>query len=501
MALSRAIAPALVTAAVLAGIIPLLWMATDKHNGFSIDSYTWSVLRFTLLQAVLSMVLSVIPAIFVSRALARRYFPGRDALLAVFAIPLSLPVIVAVLGVAQVYGTAGWLGGYFNLYGLNGILIAHVFFNLPLAARILLEAQQSIPPETHRLAAQLGLSGTHLFWTVEWPALKPALASACTLIFLLCASSFVIVLTLGGGPAATTLEVAIYQALRLDFDIARAVSLAFIQLIFCATLVATISQNSLSQILAPLRTGTQRFDGEPSISRLTDTLWIGIAIITVLPPLIAIVLAGATNINFSATLFRALATSMAIATTSAAIALPLVWLLSNTSAQAPPVRKLNDIVIMAAWILPPAVIATGWFIASRGWNGGIVQSALMVIALNVLMTLPLVSSVLKPTLERHARAHDRLCKQLNISGFSKFRLIDAPALKRPLIQAALMAFVLSLGDLTAVTLLGSQGLMTLPQLISQQMGNYRSAAAGGTALLLATLCYILTFVAQRFGKS
>ena len=42
---------------------------------------------------------------------------------------------------------------------------------------------------------------------------------------MLCVTSFTIVLTLGGGPAATTLEVAIYQALRFDFDPARAVAL------------------------------------------------------------------------------------------------------------------------------------------------------------------------------------------------------------------------------------------------------------------------------------
>ena len=72
-----------------------------------------------------------------------------------------------------------------------------------------------------------------------------------------------------------------------------------------------------------------------------------------------------------------------------------------------------------------------------------------------------------------------------------------PALR----QAGLLAFVMSLGDLTAVTLLGSQGLVTLPALIHQQMGNYRSTAASGTALLLALSCYGLALVAQRSGRT
>jgi thiamine transport system permease protein len=48
-----------------------------------------------------------------------------------------------------------------------------------------------------------------------------------------------------------------------------------------------------------------------------------------------------------------------------------------------------------------------------------------------------------------------------------------------------MAFVLSLGDLTAITLFGSQDLVTLPALIHAQMGSYRIDAAAGSALLLA----------------
>jgi thiamine transport system permease protein len=501
MAFSRTVAPTFIGVAIISGIVPLVWMATYSESGFRFDLYTWSIIRFTFMQAALSTALSVIPAIFIARALARRSFPGRNWLLAVLGVPLSMPAIVAVLGIAQIFGTAGWLGGWFNLYGLTGILIAHVFFNLPLATRFLLEAQQSIPAETHRLAAQLGLDEGSFFRTIEWPAIRPSLAAASALIFLLCASSFVIVLTLGGGPAATTLEVAIYQALRFDFDIARAVSLALIQLLFCAIMIALVSQSTVSQTIAPLRVTGTRFDGRTATSRTSDTIWIALAIAVVIPPLIAVILAGASNLNFSAALVRASATSVAIASCSAAFALILAWLLSSASSQHPSLRRFNDAISLSAWIVPPAVIATGWFIAFRGWDGGVFQAFATVCMLNALMALPFATSLLNPVIARHSKAHEKLCSQLGISGFAKLRLIDAPALKRPLMQALLMAFVLSLGDLTAVTLLGTQGLVTLPSLISQQMGSYRNASAAGTALFLAVLCYMLTWAAQKIGKA
>ena len=53
------------------------------------------------------------------------------------------------------------------------------------------------------------------------------------LVFMLCLTSFAVVLTLGGGPKSTTLEVAIYQSLRFDFEPTRAVVLALLQLCLC----------------------------------------------------------------------------------------------------------------------------------------------------------------------------------------------------------------------------------------------------------------------------
>ncbi|MCV6037699.1 thiamine/thiamine pyrophosphate ABC transporter permease ThiP, partial [Escherichia coli] len=88
-------------------------------------------------------------------------------LLKLFASTLVLPVLVGVFGLLAIYGNSGllaqWLQGFdtklpFSIYGLNGILLAHVFFNLPYAARLLLQALESIPAEQHKLCSHLGMS-------------------------------------------------------------------------------------------------------------------------------------------------------------------------------------------------------------------------------------------------------------------------------------------------------------------------------------------------------
>ncbi len=58
---------------------------------------------FSAIQAAWAL-LSVVPAIFLARALYRRRFPGRLALLRLCAMTLILPVLVAVFGILSVYG-------------------------------------------------------------------------------------------------------------------------------------------------------------------------------------------------------------------------------------------------------------------------------------------------------------------------------------------------------------------------------------------------------------
>ena len=75
-------AATLVVAVALAAFLALWWNAPqDDWVAVWQDSYLWHVVRFSFWQAFLSALLSVVPAIFLARALYRRRFPGRLALL------------------------------------------------------------------------------------------------------------------------------------------------------------------------------------------------------------------------------------------------------------------------------------------------------------------------------------------------------------------------------------------------------------------------------------
>ena len=95
----------------LAGLVAEGWR--DLSGAVeTLDPYLLRVVRFTLWQAALSTLLSVLPALFVARALSRhpRFF-GRNLILHLFAVPLALPAIVVALAVLSLYGRAGYFAG------------------------------------------------------------------------------------------------------------------------------------------------------------------------------------------------------------------------------------------------------------------------------------------------------------------------------------------------------------------------------------------------------
>jgi thiamine transport system permease protein len=295
----------------------------------ALNSADWSAVKFTLWQASLSAVLSTAMAIPVARALARQSFPGRQALITLLGAPFILPVIVGVLGLLAVFGRAGWISAALDwagfaklsIYGAPGVILAHVFFNLPLVTRLLLQAWTAIPAERFRVAESLGATPWAYFRLIEWPMLRATVPGAFLLVFLLCLTSFVVALAVGGGPKGTTIELAIYQAFRLDFDLGKAASLALVQFTICGAV-------SLLAFLVPLPQTdglgfdrvVQRLDGPQH--RIWDGLWISVASAFLVLPLGAVLMRGLRHmLEVPSQIFAASLTSLTIAIISTALCL------------------------------------------------------------------------------------------------------------------------------------------------------------------------------------
>jgi thiamine transport system permease protein len=494
----------------------------------AVSAFDASMLRvatFTLWQAGLSTVLSVLPAIFVARALSRHpAFPGRALLLRIFAVPLGLPAIVAALGRLALYGRAGFFadamsaagaGRWPGIYGLSGILVAHVFFNLPLAARLLLAALETVPPDQWRIGSQLGMTPATTFRLIEWPALRRSIAGVATLVFMLCVTSFTLVLTLGGGPAATTLEVAIYQSLRFDFEPARAVALTVVQVAITVAMVIALSRLGADTTGdANLPVAGRRIADAGKGETLLNAALLGLAALFVAGPMAAVVAAGlGADLSRLATeraVLAATGTSLVLALGSAILSVALSLALVSTRRRLEAARKaepksllerLTDSGASLVLVVPPIVIGAGWFILLRNTGSVFAVAPLMVVAVNAVMAMPFAVRAIRPAHDAASVRNDRLCTQLGMSGWTRMRLIDWPELRRPLATGFAFAMALSLGDLGVIALFGSETVQTLPYLLYSRMGSYRTADAAGLALLLGFLCFALMTLADRLGRS
>jgi thiamine transport system permease protein len=461
------------------------------------------LLRMTAIQAGLSTALSLSVGIGLAWALNRLRFPGRGLMVGLFASAIVTPGLIVAFGLLTVWGRSGWisamahtLGGAIDapIFGLSGILAAHVILDGAFAARILLARVDALPTTRLKIGQSLGLSAARRFWVIDWPAMRGTLPGLAAIIFLLAFTSFPIVLLLGGGPANQTLEVAIYSAVRLDFDLNAAVLLALVQIGVCAVIIlASAAFAPIPSSLGP--TGGQPWSDRPVATAL-QWLVLGLCALGFALPLIAVLAGGFTSgiglLLARPAFWNATTMSLVIATCSALLTLSLaLGLAMGRAATARAGLRLGLAAPAYVYLAVPAmVLALGFFmlVRSLGIEPGRAGPAVVVIG-NALLSLPFAIATLGPPLEAIARGHGRLIRALGLDGWRQFRLVEWPMLGREIGVVLALAFCFSLGDLGIISLFGTEDFVTLPLLLVRALGAYRAndAAIIGALMLVATI--------------
>jgi thiamine transport system permease protein len=500
------IGAALLVAALILGAVLAVFLRAEAGRGLAASD--WAAVRFTVLQAVLSALFSVLFAIPVARALARRRFIGRRVLITLLGAPFILPVIVAVLGLLAVFGRSGWISmalGWAGLppvriYGLHGVVLAHVFFNLPLATRLILQGWQEIPAERFRLAAQLGAGSGAIWRLLELPMLWRIVPGALGIVFAISLSSFAVALTLGGGPRATTIELAIYQAFRFDFDLGRAAMLSLVQIgVAGAAAAVALKVARGGSFGTGLDRPVQRWDGKGRSVRLFDGLVIGLASAFLMLPLAAVVLSGVAGLfSLPPVVFTAAWTSVLVSAASTLLLLALAVPMAITVAQGGGWGvELAGLLGLAA---SPLVIGTGLFVMINPLADPFFWALPVTALVNAVMALPFALRILVPAARQALARYGRLGLALDMRGASFTRLVLIPRMRPQIGFAAGLAAALSMGDLGVIALFADPYRATLPLQIYRLMGAYRMDAAAGAALLLLILSMAAFWVLDRGGR-
>lgn len=495
--------PGLIGATALAVVL-------SAETGRGLSPADWSALRFTIWQALVSAAVSILLAIPVARALARRRFPGRDLLVTLLGAPFLLPVIVAIFGLIAIFGRAGWANMLLealglptvSIYGAHGVILAHVFFNMPLATRLILQGWQAIPAERYRLAATLDFNAAATQRHLEWPMLKRTLPGAFLVIFVICTTSFAVALTLGGGPRATTVELAIYQALRFEFDLARAALLSVIQLgITALAALVFLTGTSSAGFGTGLDRTAKRWDANTGTLKAQDIIAITLATLFLALPMLAVFLGGLANIaTMPTSVWTAALRSIAVALTSTALVLTLALAMALAATRLGPNGRYIEGAGLLAIAASPLVLGTGLFIlifpiADPG------ALALPVTALvNAVVTLPFALRALLPAMQAAHDDYGRLATSLNLTGWARLRLVTLPRIRRPLGFSAGLAAALSMGDLGVVALFADPSGSTLPLQVFRLMGAYRVDDAAAASVLLLILSFALFWAFDALGR-
>jgi thiamine transport system permease protein len=498
---------------IAATIALVLWSiastaATEPGGGSRID--VMHLLVMTATQAGLTTMLSLAVGMAVAWALNRLRFPGRDLIVGLFASAIVTPGIIVAFGLLAIWGRAGWVaeltGFQFPIFGLGGILFAHVILDASFAARILLARLDSVPPFRLKTGQSLGLSAWQRFALIDWPAMRTTLPGLGAIIFLLAFTSFPVVLLLGGGPANQTLEVAIYSAVRLDFDLSGAVTLALVQIGVCATIIV------LASAAAPIPANLGRSAGQTwrDLPLVQAMQWfvLAVAVVGFGLPLLAIISdgigPGLQTLLARESFWRGLWTSLGIASASAVLTLLLG--LTLAAGRAASGRKLVKTALGApayAYLAVPAVVLSlGFFLMAR--NAGIdptLAAPVVVVLANTLLALPYAVSTLGPPLDAIAARRGKLIRSLGLSGWRQFLSVEWPLIAGEVGVVAALAFCFSMGDLGVISLFGTEDFTTLPLLMSRSLAAYRSNEAGSIAmimLLLTVAAFVL--IPKLFGK-
>ena len=363
-------------------------------------------------------------------------------------------------------------------FGLSAVVIAHVFFNTPWIALWVLRARDDIAQGQLEAAATLGATRWQRFRELVFPAICPALATGFAQVFSVCVMSFILVMTLGGGPPVETLETILFSKIRAGgLDLPSAGACAVWQLLMT---------------LAPwiLFRGTYSGNLGGSKERVSPIRWFLGLVLTValLLPYCSLFFQGQLHrlwelrvevLSSGETSFQLAVATSVLAVTIAALG---VWAEQRSQF----FEKLGSAALLFPSGISVMVLGLGFFMAYGKHLDPFSGSIWPVAILQAIFFVPVAFRIFQPVAKRRNRIAWDAAVVLGAQPLSAFRWVEWPRWRGPFFGACALVAGAALGEVAAVSLFYNENRVPLALLISRWMGQYRFEEAQGVALLLVT---------------
>jgi thiamine transport system permease protein len=440
----------------------------------------------------------------VAYLLARTSLPGLGFVRVAILVPFVLPTVVVGLAFRTLLP-----GG-----GVVAIVLANSFFNVAVVARTVAGLWSHLDRRAADAARALGASPRRAFTSVTLPALASAIGSAAAVVFLFCATSFGVVLILGGA-RLRTLETEIYLRTVELLDLSGAAALSLLQLL---AVVAALTVGALAR---RRRETALRLRGRASVARRpAGAQWavVVVALAVVGSLLVPIVVLVSRSLSGNLAGYRALAgtghagslqisgveaalNSVRAATDATVLAVVLgtlasVVLVSLSRGRAPRgVVEAMDTALMLPLGVSAVTVGFGYLVTLDLLPGDLRTSATLVPLAQALVVTPLVIRLLLPVLRSIDERLRQAAASLGAAPWRVWREVDVPLAGRSLLTAAAFGYVVALGEFGATSFLARPDTATLPVAIVRLLSrpgelNNQMAYAACTLLILVTVAAV-----------
>ncbi len=444
---------------------------------------------FTLWQASMSTVLTLLAAAPLTWAVSTYEFRGRRLATALVTVPFVLPTVVV--------GTA------FLALGVGGsiwaILAAHVFFNVAVVVRTVSTLWSRIDPSLQEAARILGASEWQVFRRITLPLLRPAIAAASSIVFLFTFTSFGVVLVLGGFRFAT-LEVEIYRQAVTLFDLPLAAALAVVQLVGVSLALYLYSTYQERKTVSwTLQRGSNRT--KPT----GGAVWRVYAATVLTVGLLAVPLMVLVSRSFSGDFYRALLVTDPVVGTPAVavrnsllfatVAMGLAMIVGLMAAAIITRRKGQlsrwfDMALMLPLGTSAVTIGFG-FIVALDWPFDLRATLWLIPIAHALVAVPFVVRSTVPTLRAIPEDLRGAASTLGARPWQVWRHVDLPIVSRAALVGAAFAFVISLGEFGATSFIARPTTPTIPTMIFRLLSR-PGETSFGTAMALSVVLAAMT---------
>ena len=484
------------------------------------------ILWFTIWQAALSTVITLILALPGAYVFAKFNFFGKNFLQALMTVPFVLPTVVTAAAFRALLGSNGiinsLLTSLFNLpkgpidieQTVTFFLIAHVFYNYTMVLRIVASFWNSLDPSLVTAARMLGASPWTAFRKITLPLLLPAIGSAALLVFIFCFTSFGVILILGG-PGYATVEVEIYrQAVQL-FNLPMAAALSLVQICFNFLLMwlhAKLSKNSKVSFFSDTP-ATAIKEVKKVSQKIVISLNITFMLLLLILPLLALLassfmgedgftltyyqhlFSGESDSLFYVSPISSVANSIGFALTAMLFSLILgitsAVFLASASANRSNRSNLWDAFIMLPLATSAVTLGFGYIITLNAPPLNLRDSLIIVPLAHTLVAFPFVVRCVLPGLRQIPENLREAACLLGASPFRVWKLIDFPLIKHAILVGAIFAFSISMGEFGASSFLTRPHTPTMPVAIFRFLSqpgelNYGQAMAMSCILMFVT---------------